>query len=331
MSILYQKWGPCVTNQTIKQADTFSIIVDEQHNGTRIDKFITLQFSQYSRSFLQKLFQQNLVTVNQTKTVKSSYVLKTGDHIFIQFPTEPETVIKKEIPTNLNVTIIAKYDDFLIIDKPAGLVVHAPNKNYSEVTLSDWVVDAHEEIAHVGLIDRPGIVHRLDKDTSGLMIIPRTNHAHATMTDMFKARKIHKTYLAIVFGHPPATGTIDFFIGRHPTVRNKMHHFTNTTKRPNSRDAITHFKVLNYFKDYSLVEIKPITGRTHQIRVHFAALGFPLLADPMYGKASKFLKRHALHAHQLEFEFNDQKYEFKSALPDDLQKIINEFQLPATF
>lgn len=315
-----------MTNQSIKQASTFSIIVSEEHNGIRIDKFITLQFSQYSRSFLQKLFQQNLVTVHQTKTVKSSYVLKTGDQIFIQFPSEPDTTVKKGIPSTLHVAIIAKHDDFLIIDKPFGLVVHAPNKNYSEVTLSDWVVDAHEEIAHVGMIDRPGIVHRLDKDTSGLMIIPRTNHAHATMTDMFKQRKIHKTYLAIVLGHPPANGTINFFIGRHPTVRNKMHHFTNTTKRMNSRDAVTHFKVLNYFKDYSLVEIKPITGRTHQIRVHFAALGFPLLADALYGKTSKLLKRHALHAHKLEFEFDSQKYEFKSPLPEDLQKIINNFQ-----
>ncbi|MBP6892228.1 RluA family pseudouridine synthase [Candidatus Babeliales bacterium] len=315
-----------MTDQSIKQASTFSITVDEQSNGLRIDKFITAHFSQYSRSFLQKLFKEKLVTVNQTKIVKSSFILKTSDTIFIQFPGESDTIAKKEIPADLNVQIIAKHDDFLIINKPAGLVVHAPNKNYSEVTLSDWVVDAHEEIAHVGLIDRPGIVHRLDKDTSGLMIIPRTNHAHATMTEMFKARKIHKTYLAIVLGHPPATGTIDFFIGRHHVIRNKMHHFTNTTKRMNSRDAVTHYKVLTYFKDYSLVEIKPITGRTHQIRVHFAALGFPLLADMLYGKSSKILKRHALHAHQLEFEFDHQKYHFNSPIPDDLQKIINDLQ-----
>ncbi len=318
-----------MTNQSIKQSDTFSIIVDEPNSGTRVDKFITQQFSQYSRSFLQKLFEKNLITINKTKFAKSSYNLKTSDEIFIQFPTEPQTPLKKEIPQNLHVAIIAKHDNFLIIDKPAGLVVHAPNKNYSDVTLSDWVVDAHEEIAHVGLIDRPGIVHRLDKDTSGLMIIPRTNHAHATMTEMFKQRKIHKTYLAIVLGHPPATGTIDFFIGRHPIIRNKMHHFTNSSKRPNSRDAVTHFKVLNYFKDFSLVEIKPITGRTHQIRVHFTALGFPLLADTLYGKTSKLLKRHALHAHKLEFEFDGQKYEFNSPLPQDLQKVLDNFQSSA--
>lgn len=309
----------------IKQTSTFSIMVNSKQANQRIDKFITQHFTNYSRSFLQKLFNQNQVIINQTKAVKSSYTLKTGDQIFLQFPTKVDSNIKKEVPTNINVQVVAKHDDFLIINKPAGLVVHAPNKNYAEVTLSDWVVDQHEEIAHVGLIDRPGIVHRLDKDTSGLMIIPRTNHAHATMTELFKQRKIHKTYLAIVLGHPPKTGTIDFYIGRHPTVRNKMHHFSNVTKRVNSRDALTHYEVINYFKDHSLVKIKPVTGRTHQIRVHFAALGFSLLADSVYGQKSKILKRHALHAHQLEFELHDQKYQFISPIEQDLQDVIDQF------
>ncbi len=317
-------------NELIKQSTTFSITVETQHNGERIDKFITQYFRQYSRSFLQKIFEQNLVVVNQKKTVKSSYALKTADQIFIQFPQEETKAEKKITLSNLDVSIIAKHDDFLIINKPAGLVVHAPNKNYSESTLSDWVINTHEEIAHVGLIDRPGIVHRLDKDTSGIMIIPRTNHAHSTMTEMFKQRKIHKTYLAIVHGHPPASGTIDFFIGRHPIIRNKMHHFTTITKRPNCRDALTHFKVVTYFKDFSLVEIKPVTGRTHQIRVHFAALGFPLLADIMYGKKSKLLKRHALHAQALEFEFDNKMYQFKNSMPDDLQTILNNFTIIQT-
>ena len=264
--------------------------------------------------------------LNDHKVIKASYTLRPGDQIFINFPQESNEKNEKVIPHDIDVTIVAKCDDFLIINKPTGLVVHAPTQNYQDVTLSDWVVGTHEEIAHVGLIDRPGIVHRLDKDTSGLMIIPRTNHAHGTLTDMFKQRKIHKTYLAIVLGHPPATGTIDFYIGRHPTIKNKMHAFTHTTKRPNSRDAVSHYEVVTYFKDYSLVKIKPITGRTHQIRVHFSALGYPILADYVYGMKSKLLKRHALHAHQLEFEFNGKLHSFTSPMQQDLQEVLDKLE-----
>ena len=310
----------------VKTGSSFLVTVTQESSGQRIDKFITQHFEQYSRSFLQKLFDQKQIIVNQTKLVKPSYILTTGDQVSITFPETSTEKTTKDIPHDLNVKIIAKEKDFLIISKPAGLVVHAPNLHSQEITLSDWVVQTHEEIAHVGLVDRPGIVHRLDKDTSGLMIIPRTSHAHATFTDMFKNRKIQKTYLAIVVGHPPATGTIDFYIGRHPTVRNKMHHFTEKTKHASSRNAITHYEVLEYFKEVSLVKIKPITGRTHQIRVHFTALGYPLLSDSLYGSRSKILDRHALHAHQLEFEFQGKNYSFTSDLEDDLKKIVTTAQ-----
>ncbi len=312
----------------VKQGTSFVIPVAQGQENQRIDKFITHHFSQYSRSFLQKLFTRNQVLVARDqeplKTVKSSYILKIDDHVTVLFPEENKQHPSKDIPPDMPVKVIAKENDFLIINKPAGLVVHAPNENYQSVTLSDWVVGTHDEIAHVGLIDRPGIVHRLDKDTSGLMIIPRTNLAHATLTDMFKQRKIHKTYLAIVIGHPPVRGTIDYFIGRHPVTRNKMHHFTPTTKTPTSRQAQTHYEVITYYKDYSLVKVMPVTGRTHQIRVHFAALGFPILADFLYGKTSKLLKRHALHAHKLEFEYAGTTYSFCSPLEADLQEVLND-------
>jgi 23S rRNA pseudouridine1911/1915/1917 synthase len=312
----------------ILDKSSFTLIAEPSEAGQRIDKYITQHFTQYSRSFLQKLFDQNQVILNKHKAIKPSYILKYGDQISITFQQETPTKSIKEIPAQLNITIVAKHDDFLIIDKPAGLVVHAPTQNYDDFTLTDWIVQTHEEIAHVGLIDRPGIVHRLDKDTSGLMIIPRTNHAHATLTEMFKQRKIQKTYLALVLGHPEREGTIDYFIGRHPTIKNKMHHFSQTTKRTSSKDAVTHYQVLQYFKDYSLVKVKPVTGRTHQIRVHFAALGYPLLADFVYGQKSKIIKRHALHAHQLEFEYEGQKYQFTSELPQDLQNVLEKLQKP---
>jgi 23S rRNA pseudouridine1911/1915/1917 synthase len=310
----------------IKSGSSFLVTVQDQSSGQRIDKFITQHFEQYSRSFLQKLFEQKQIFINNAKLVKPSYILIAGDKISINFPEVQPERKTKEIAQGLDVQIVAKEKDFLIISKPAGLVVHAPNMQYQQATLSDWVVQTHEEIAHVGLVDRPGIVHRLDKDTSGLMIIPRTSNAHATFTDMFKDRKIKKTYLAIVSGHPPATGSIDFYIGRHPTVRNKMHHFTEKTKRTDSRDAITHYEVVEYFKDFSLVKVSPVTGRTHQIRVHFAAIGHQLLADNLYGAKSKLLHRHALHAHKLEFVYQGKQYSFSCELENDLAQIINAAQ-----
>lgn len=313
-------------NEWIKQGSSFTLVAAQEDIGQRIDKFISQHFQQYSRSFLQKLFEKQQITVNNNSNVKPSYTLKMADTITIHFPVTTTEKIVKDIPQDLQIQIIAKEEDFLIVKKPAGLVVHAPSTNYDNITLSDWVTQTHEEIAHVGLIDRPGIVHRLDKDTSGLMIIPRTNHAHATFTDMFKNRQIHKTYLGIVLGHPESEGIIDYYIGRHPTIRNKMHHFTDSTKRLSSRTAVTQFTVLQYFKDFSLVEMKPITGRTHQIRVHFAALGYPLLADFLYGTKSKNLKRHALHAHKLEFMYKDKQYSFSAPLEHDLQEVIDTAQ-----
>lgn len=313
-----------MTHGSIQQASSFVFTIDQNQAGQRIDKFITEQFSQYSRSFLQKLFKdQQVILTNKNKPLKASYVLKVNDQITITFPSITDEKTTKEFPEDVKIEIIEKNNDFLIINKPAGLVVHAPTKNYQDATLTDWIVGEHEEIAHVGLIDRPGIVHRLDKDTSGLMIIPRTNHAHATLTEMFKQRKIQKTYLAIVVGHPEQSGTIDYYIGRHPTVKNKMHYFSNATKRESSKQALTHYEVITYFKDYSLVKVKPVTGRTHQIRVHFAALGFPLLADYVYGQKSKILKRHALHAYQLEFELDGANYNFSSEVPQDLQSVLD--------
>ena len=307
----------------IKENSSFNLLATAKDEGSRTDKFIANQFLQYSRSFLQKLFAQKKILLNGSTAIKASYCLKNGDEISISFPKQDQP-IKKSIPNDLGVKIIAQEEDFFIIYKPAGLIVHPPNATCQEITLSDWLAHTYSEIAHVGMVDRPGIVHRLDKETSGLMIIPRTNHAHATMTQMFKNRTIKKTYLAIVSGHPEPEGSINYLIGRHPTVRNKMHYFTELTKQPSSKEASSHYKVLNYFKDCSLLEVQPKTGRTHQIRVHCAAIGHPLLADPIYGTSSKRLARHALHAHKLKFSYKNKQYEFSSNLDQDLQNYLDQ-------
>lgn len=308
--------------ELIKQGSVFQCNIEQTEQGKRVDKHIANILPQYSRSFLHKLFAQKHVLINQSKPAKPSYALKTGDTISITFPSQEPSRPIKDIPDDIGVQIIAKEDDFLIIYKPAGLIVHPPNGTCQEVTLSDWLAKTYNEIAHIGTIDRPGIVHRLDRETSGLMIIPRTNHAHATLTDMFKERKIKKTYLAIVHNHPEPEGTINFFIGRHPIIKNKMHYFTELTKQASSKEAVSHYKVLQYYTDFSLVEVKPVTGRTHQIRVHFKGLGHPLLADQIYGQKSKQLKRHALHAHKLEFTYKDKFYEFISPIDSDLEKVL---------
>ncbi|MBI2352829.1 RluA family pseudouridine synthase [Candidatus Dependentiae bacterium] len=309
--------------ERIKQGSFFQLTVESEHNGLRIDKYLSLHFDHYSRSFLQKLFNQKQVTINKTKIAKPGNIVKTGDQISIQFPILDETKRTiKTIPHSIDIKIIAKEPDFFIIYKPSGLVVHPPNKNFQDIALTDWLVQSYNDIAHVGSIDRPGIVHRLDRETSGLMIIPRTNQAHAQLTEMFKQRKIHKTYLAIAMGHPPKEGTISLYVGRHPSIRHKMHAFCELTKLKSSRQALTHYKVLNYYKNFSLVEIKPVTGRTHQIRVHFAAIGHPLLADQLYGSASKLLSRQALHASEIEFELNGKTYHYYSPLDNELQKMI---------
>lgn len=307
----------------IQQGSSFSFTATEECEGLRIDKFIANQFPNYSRSFLQKLFTQDHIKINTAKSAKPGYSLKIGDQVSISFPDSNAPKPLKDVPQDIGVEIIAKEQDFFIIYKPAGLVVHPPSDLCEDIALTDWLKQTYDDIAHVGAVDRPGIVHRLDRDTSGLMIIPRTNQAHATLTDMFKNRQIHKTYLAIAMGHPPKEGSINLYIGRHPSIRYKMHSFTELTKLPSSRDAVSHYKVLEYCHDFSLVEVKPVTGRTHQIRVHFAAIGHPLLADHLYGSRSKLLSRQALHAHKIEFELNGKAYSFTSPFDAKLQKVID--------
>ena len=176
-----------------------------------------------------------------------------------------------------------------------------------------------KEFEKFGDDERPGIVHRLDKDTSGLLVVARNIKSQIVLSNLFKDRRVKKTYLAVVEGHPPSEGKIDFEIGRHPTERHKMSHVSYDGK-----PALTYYRVLKYYKDCSLIEVKIVTGRTHQIRVHLAAIGHRILGDDLYGISSKLIFRQALHSWKIEFKLNGKNYNFCCSVSEDFKRLLNE-------
>lgn len=312
----------------ISPNSTFSFTIPEEGANKRLDHYIAQQFPLYSRSFFQRVIEEGFVSINGKRTLKQGLSLRPSDVVMVQFP--PERQVDPQVLTEKHrgIEIVAQNTHFLVLFKPAGLVVHAPAARSTVPTLVDWLLNNYAEIASVGAVDRPGIVHRLDKDTSGIMIIPRTNYAHTLFGQMFKDRAISKTYLAVVHGHPPKTGVIDLPIGRDPRNPTKMSTFPHsaTGRSDTIRTACTNYTVLEYFENHSLIEARPVTGRTHQIRVHFAAIGHPLVGDPVYGSTSQFIKRHALHAHKLAFTFDGQSYEFSSEVPEDFKALLHSIK-----
>jgi 23S rRNA pseudouridine1911/1915/1917 synthase len=312
-------------------SSTVSLVVEESQAGQRIDKFLSVALPEYSRSFFQGLLEQKAITINALPA-KSSAQVKTADTIKISFPLEPNKPLFNPVNTDLGIKIVYTHEHFFIIAKPAKLLVHQTETITTEPTVVDWLLTNHHELVDIGSIERPGIVHRLDRETSGLLIIPRTNFAHQTFGAMFKQRTIAKTYLAIVEGHPPAAGSIDFSIGRHPGNRKKMMAHVPDQKaltthyrqrnQPATRHALSHYTVLRYFDNHALVQVNPLTGRTHQIRVHLSAIGHPLVGDFIYGTPSKLIDRHALHASSLSFTFQNVPYTFSQEIPNDFKRLL---------
>ena len=314
------------TTGLIEPNSRFSYTVTPEHTADRIDKYIAAQFPLYSRSFFEPFFTNGLIQLNGKAINKPSTKIKLHDTVMVQFPPAQPVVNTTQAVKSLHVKVVYKHKHFLVVYKPAGLLVHRTATMDNTVTLVDWILQYDNDIKEVGYVGRPGIVHRLDKNTSGLLIVPRTNYAHTIFGKQFKEREIHKTYLAIVRGHPPKSGTIELSIGRHPTMRKRMTAVQQTEQRRVAgklRDALTHYTVQEYFQDYTLVTVKPVTGRTHQIRVHFAAIGHPLLGDTLYGKASPLINRHALHAHALNFTFDGTQHNVAYVLPNDMTQLLD--------
>jgi len=296
---------------------TINLTISPEYNGFRIDIVLPLLIPGYSRSFFQRLIESSHITLNGTPVKKHHQELKTGDTVAVYFPENPATQKDLKNVANLGVQVIFEHEQFLIINKPAGLVVHAPCERSMDITLVDWLVNTYPDIATVGPAGRAGIVHRLDKDTSGIMIIPRTAYSLSQFGTLFKDRKIQKTYHAIVEGHPPKSGHIDYPIDRDRTQPTRMSHLYGT-----GRDALTYYTLLEQFKNYALLELKPVTGRTHQIRVHCAAIGHPLVGDATYGKLSPLIDRHALHAESIAFTFDGISYSFNADYPADFSLFL---------
>ncbi|TAL50422.1 RluA family pseudouridine synthase [Patescibacteria group bacterium] len=291
--------------------------------GDRLDKFLT-DIMEASRSHIQRLIKHGTITIN-SKPVKSGEILEQGDVVY--YPEMELTIpVKDEVTPILD--LVYEDDDLLVINKPAGLLVHEALKDERRATVVDGLLELYPEITHVGDDPkRPGIVHRLDKDVSGLMVIAKTPVAFDSLKKQFQNRTIHKEYLALVYGVlPKETDTITLKIDRS---KNKGRMVARTGSQE-GKDAITVYDVLKRFSTATYVNIKILTGRTHQIRVHFQALGYPIVGDKLYKvKRMKFreipLSRLFLHSHKLSIRLMDGKEKsFTVPLPEELEEILKK-------
>ena len=292
----------------------YSFIVDKA--GVRLDKYVGEKCSELSRTHAQKLIADGHITVND-RVVKASFKLNTGDRVDIIIPpTAPSPLSPEAIPLN----IIYEDDDLLVVDKPAGLAIH-PAPGHPGHTLVNAVLSHLPGLAETGDSLRPGIVHRLDKDASGIMVVAKNNAAQLNLINQFKARSVVKAYVVLVKGHlTPEDGVIEAPIGRDPRNRKRM------AVVAEGRDARTRYHVIKYIGNYTLLEVRTETGRTHQIRVHLLAIGYPVVGDATYGVKSDHLSRQFLHACRLGFTLpsTGEYVEFTSELPPDLAQALKD-------
>lgn len=287
----------------------------------RLDKFLAEKLPEHSRSRLQTLIREGAVTVNALPMIKTGHMVEAGFSVSINVPeTEPTELKAEEIPLD----IVFENDDLVIVNKPAGMVVH-PAPGHSSGTLVHAALGSFSDLQGIGGEMRPGIVHRLDKDTSGLIIIAKNDQAHRWLQDQFRLRRVEKVYLALVDGKPPTpTGRIEAAIARDSAHRKQM----AVVSEGRGRSAVTEYKTITQFARHTLIEAHPLTGRTHQIRLHMAFLGCPITGDRIYGhkSASLEIERHFLHAARISIILpgDEQPSTFSAPLPADLQKVIDE-------
>ena len=292
------------------------ITVDETNE--RLDKYIA-SHTDYSRVMVSKMLDAEYIKVNN-KIEKASYKVKENDVIEIIDGFKEETNI---IPTEMNIDIVYEDEYLMIVNKPSGLVVHPGSGNYDN-TLVNGLMHYTNNLSDINGEERPGIVHRIDKDTSGLLLVAKTNDAHAILTDYFKNKEVKREYLALITGvFPHETATIDAPIGRDPKDRKKM-----TVTDVNAKEAITHLKVIKRFQNHTLVSLNLETGRTHQIRVHMKYIGYPVFNDPVYTNKKTTEFGQFLHSHKMDFihPITKEKMHFECEMPLEMQDFINSLE-----
>ena len=300
--------------RSIPALKVLSFVVEKP--GVRLDRYVVEKCPELSRTQAQKLIADGNITVND-HVAKAGLKLHAGDRVNITLPPPPPSPLSPEaIPLN----IIYEDNDLLVIDKPAGLAIH-PAPGHPSHTLVNAILSYLPNLPDIDGSLRPGIVHRLDKDASGVMVVAKNSLAQANLINQFKARSVVKAYLALVKGHlTPEEGVIEAPIGRDPRNRKRM------AVVAEGKEARTNYYVVKYIGDYTLVEVRPETGRTHQIRVHLSAIGYPVVGDSVYGVKSPHLSRQFLHACRLGFKLpsTGEYREFTSDLPPDLEQALED-------
>ena len=300
------------------QIETFE--VDFENEGERLDKYISMLFPEQSRSFFQKIIKDGHVTVND-KQEKANCRLKLEDLVRVEIPDAVETQI---LPEDIPLDILYEDADLLVVNKPKGMVVHPSAGHYSGTLVNAIMYHCKDSLSGINGEIRPGIVHRIDMDTTGSLIVCKNDEAHVAVAEQIKVHSVNRIYRGIVYGVvKDDEGVIHAPIGRHPVDRKKM-----AINDKNGKDAITHYKVLERFDKYTYMEFKLETGRTHQIRVHMSSIGHPLLGDILYsnGKSPYKLQGQTLHAMVIGFNHprNGEYIEISAPLPEYFEKILRD-------
>lgn len=299
--------------------------VTEEYDQLRLDKFLAVIYEGQSRSFFQKLIKEKKVTVNDQPVSKNSYTVVMGDMVTVEIPAARSVDI---LPEDIPLDVLYEDEDVLVVNKPKGMVVHPSAGHYSGTLVNAIMYHCKDSLSGINGEIRPGIVHRIDKDTTGSLIVCKNDQAHTCIAEQIKEHSVNRIYHAIVLGNVKEdTGTIDTWIARHPTNRKKM-----AVSNPGTgKHAVTHFRVLERFGKYTYMEFKLETGRTHQIRVHMASLSHPLLGDTVYGPEKQLVNGligQTLHAKTIGFIHpTTQEYiECEAPLPEYFVELLKKFR-----